>query len=101
MLGDECWKALLHDVDLPFPSGGGVRILLSFHQIIAKLFFIGMHWRQFAASLPTHTLKLEAPEPDVSTEAVLSFLEAAMSNVNLQGLSPTSRHTNVSDPPTA
>jgi len=39
------------------------------------------------ASLPTHTLNLEALESAVSTEAVLSALEAAMLNVNLEALS--------------
>jgi len=99
MLGDKCREALLHDVSLALPSGGRGRIILPLHQMTAKPLFICMHWGQFArammASLPA--LTLEALEPVVPTEAALSFLEAAMSNVNLQDLS----HINASDPPTA
>jgi len=74
-------------------------------EMTVKSLFIHMHWGRFArammASPPTRTLNLEALEPAVYTEAVLSALEAVMSNVNLQALSPPSRHTNASDPPTA
>ena len=71
-------------------------------EMTVKSLFIHMHWGRFArammASPPTRTLNLEALEPAVYTEAVLSALEAVMSNVNLQALSPPSRHTNASDP---
>ena len=103
ILGDECREALLHDGNLALPSGGGSRIILPLHQMTAKCLFIGLHWGQSArtmmASLPT--LHPEALQPVVPTEAALSFLEAALSNVNLQAMSPPSRHINASDPPTA
>jgi len=105
LLGDECWEALLHDGNLALTSGGGGRIVLPLHQMIAKSLFLDMHRgrlsRAMMASPPTSTLNLGTLKPAVSSEPVLSALEAATSNVNLQASSPPSRHTNASDPPIA